>query len=72
MNLLSAFGGGLWIIPVVLGIAAIYSAMRAINSMKSGSTSGAKVKWFDTGGGWFSVILAAACIGSIIWMINDK
>lgn len=72
MNLLSAFGGGLWIIPVGLGLAAIYSATRAYRSMKSGSTTGGSVGWFNTGGGWFAVILAAAAVGSFLLINSDK
>lgn len=82
MNLLSAFGGGLWIIPVGLFLAAAWSAYRGYRSSKSGSTyqdksgrqieSSDNVPFYKTGGGVFSIILTLALIVVIILMINDR
>lgn len=82
MNLLSAFGGGLWIIPVGLFLAAIYSASRAIRSMKSGSTiqnrdgsttqSDKNVGWFQTGGGWFAIGFGLAAVIATLVMIGER
>lgn len=84
MTLLSAFGGGLWIIPVGLFLAGQYSLYKAIKASKSGSkyynnTTG---KWdyrdenvplHSVGGTfWFAVALTVAAIGSFFWMLADK
>lgn len=71
MTLLTAFDAK-YLIPIGFAAAAIYSSIRAARSIKSGSTTGGKVKWFDTGGGWFSLIFIAAAVGSFIWMQSDK
>lgn len=82
MNLLSVFGGGLWIIPIGLFLGAAYSAYRGYRSSKSGSTyqnpdgttssSNINVPFYKTGGGVFSIILTLALIAVIILMVNDK
>lgn len=66
MNLLSAFAGGLWIIPVGLLAAAAFSAYRGYK------TSPVQGGYFKTGGGWFSLILGLAAIGSAIWMYSER
>lgn len=82
MNLLSAFGGGLFIIPVGLFLGCVWSFYRAYKQWKSGSAgyvtkpdgttkweeSKEKVPFFSIGATWFGIILLAATIGSIIWM----
>jgi hypothetical protein len=85
MNLLSAFAGGLWIIPLGLFLGSIWSFYRAIAQYRSGSggyekiggvekwvESEDKVPFFSIGAAWFGIILAAAAIGSIIWMNLEK
>lgn len=82
MYLLSALGGGLWIIPLITGLGALYSAYRGYKASKSGSftidqygnrkDSDVNVSYFKTGGGVFSIILAVATIVFIIWMNSEK
>lgn len=83
MNLLSVFGGGLWLIPVGLFLAAAWSAYRGIRASKSGSRrqNTATGEWietpgnepfYNTGGGLLSIILFAVLIVVIILMVNDK
>jgi hypothetical protein len=82
MNLLSSFGGGLWIIPVGLFLAAAYSAYRGYLSSKSNSVqqlpgggykeNTGNVPFYKTGGGVFCIGFTLALIGVIIWMIRDR
>ena len=82
MTLLSALGGGLWIIPVGLFVAAIYSAVRGYRSSKSNSTqqlpgggykdNTGNVPFYKTGGGVFSIILFVVGVIFLIWMINER
>lgn len=81
MNLLSAFGGGLWLIPLGLLIGAVWSAYRGIKYSSSGSqqqTGGGQtysdknVPFHKTGAGLFSIILFVLFIGAVIWMISEK
>lgn len=82
MTLLSAFGGGLFIIPIGLFLAAVYSFYRGVKQSKSGSLE-------DGGGGssveskknvsfWvctatvFGYIFLAAAIASAYLMWLDK
>lgn len=79
--LLGAFSAGLWIIPVGLLIAAIWSAYRGIRSSQSNSTTQGphgtidntgNVPYLRTGGGVFSIIFFLAAIASAIWMLVEK
>lgn len=83
MQILSAFGGGLWIIPIGLFLAACWSAYRGYRSSKSGShyQDQATGKWVDTpgnipfvktGGGLFSIIFLAAAVISALLMWADR
>lgn len=81
MQILSAFGGGLFLIPLLILLAAAYSFYRGIKASKSGSTiqdkygtasSDKNVSFFQTGGGIFSIILFAALILVIILMLKDR
>lgn len=78
MNLLSAFGGGLWIIPVGLFLAAAWSAYRGYKSSKSNSTTQftkgdtGNVPFHKTSGGVMSIILTVIAIIVTIWMYNDR
>lgn len=86
MNLLSALGGGLWIIPVGLFIASGWSFYRGYKQWISGSKwwgkdeqgvakqfeSKERVGFFTVGAVWFGIILLAGAIGSFIWMQLEK
>lgn len=82
MKLLSAFGGGLWFIPLALTLAALYSFYRGYRQSKSGSLE-------DSGGGGtresdinvpfykcpatiYGYILTAAAIAVYFLMQADK
>jgi hypothetical protein len=51
-----------WLIPIVMIILAVYSASRAVRSIKAGSESGGKIGWFNTGGGWICTVLTVVAI----------
>lgn len=80
MNILSAFGGGLWIIIVILGGGAALAWLAAYRASKSGSKQWndrlGKYElsdknlpiWKCKGPFWFAVMLTLATIGSYIWM----
>jgi hypothetical protein len=82
MYLLSALGGGLFIIPLGLFLSSVWSFYRGIKQWKSGSTwttedgiqhtSKDKVPFFSVGATWFGIIFLAAAIGSFIWMQLEK
>lgn len=85
MTLLSALGGGLFIIPLGLFLGSVYSAYRTYIQWKSGSGGYQKVdgvdKWVESdervaltsiGAFWFAAILLACSIGSLLWMISEK
>lgn len=81
MNLLSAFGGGLWIIPVGLLLAAAWSAYRGVRSSNSNSTTQipggtldntGNVPYLKTGGGAFSIIFLLAAIVSFFLINSDR
>lgn len=83
MTLLSAFGGGLWIIPLLLLFGAMWFLVIAIRKANSGShyQDGRTGKYVDTKGNvpvsrigqfWFAIVLAATAIGSTIWMYLEK
>lgn len=78
MTILSAFAGGLWIIPLGLLLAALYSFYRGYKQSKSGSLSGLaavssdeNVPFWKCGATVFGYILLAAAIGAYIWMKQD-
>lgn len=86
MKLLSALGGGLWIIPLGLFLASVYSFYRAYQQWKSGSVwwerndfgptvkreSKDRVPFFKIGATIFGLMLLVAAIGSFIWMHLEK
>lgn len=86
MYLLSALGGGLWIIPLGLLLASIWSFYRGYKQWKSGSggyqkdsrgvdvwvESDEKVNFWSIGATVFGIILLAAAIGSFVWMQLEK
>lgn len=79
MNLLGVFGGGLWIIPVGLFLAAVWSFYRGYRSSKSNSWNTntrednlGNVPIWQTGGFVFGCILTAALIAVICLMVADK
>ena len=82
MNLLSAFGGGLFIIPLGLFLGSLWSFYRGYRSSKSNSTTqdgfrGVKnntgnVPIWNTSGFVFGCILLAATIGTMLWMNAEK
>ena len=86
MTLLSASGGGLWIIPLGLFLASVWSFYRGYTQWKSGSkwwgkdergvakqfTSDEKVAYFSVGATIFGIGLLLAAIGSFIWMHLEK
>ena len=83
MTLLSALGGGLFIIPLVLLLTSLWSFYRGYKQWKSGSggyvgnpprwvDNDEKVPYFSVGATIFGIILLAAAIGSFIWMQIEK
>jgi hypothetical protein len=85
MNLLSALGGGLFIIPLGLFLASVWSFYRGYKQWKSGSggyqkvngvdtwvESDEKVPFFSVGATIFGIILLVCAIGSFFWMQSEK
>lgn len=73
MTILSAFGGGLWIIPIILFLAAVWSTIRGIRFSQSGAQDGGpKIPFYKIGAGVFAIVLWLALIGVIILMLNDR
>ncbi len=79
MQLLSVFGGGLFIIPAITLFGAIFFGYKAFVSSKSGSTqqdiNGTKnVDGNTINKGYliFSIICLVATIAIIIAMVSDK
>lgn len=84
----SVWQGGMWIIPVVLFLAAMYSFYRARKAYNSGGswewgndpvTQGRKKIWSDKpaniwtiGAFWFGIMFTLATIGVIIWQNAEK
>lgn len=82
----SVWQGGLWIIPVVLFLASIYSFYRAIAQWQSGSSywgkdskgvakrieSKEKVSFLSIGATWFGIIFLIGLIGCVILVNADK
>lgn len=69
------------IIPILLFLAAGYSAYRANKAIHSGSTrqafstttsSDKNVTWFQTGAGWFAAIFFVAAVIVTIAMILER
>ena len=82
MTLLSAFGGGLFIIPIGLFLAAVYSFYRGYKQSKSGSLynpgdgssvdSNINVPFWKCTGTVFGYIFLAAAAASAYLMWLDK
>lgn len=85
MYLLSALGGGLFIIPLGLFLASLWSFYRGYKQWKSGSggykkvggverwvESDDRVSYLSVGATVFGIILLACAIGSFIWMQLEK
>lgn len=86
MKLLSALGGGLWIIPLGFFLASVWSFYRAYQQWKSGSVwwekneygvpvkkeSDKRVPFFSIGAARYGLAFLAAAIGSFIWMHMEK
>lgn len=66
-TLLSAFGGGLWFIPLLTAMGtAIFSVQAVKESKAQGKT------FVNTGYGKFALGLLLATIAIIIWMWSDR
>jgi len=86
MTLLSAFGGGLFIIPVGLFLAGLWSFYRGFIQWKSGSgwwgtdergvskwfESDDKIPYWSVGANVFGVLFIAFSIGAAVWMWLEK
>ena len=81
MKLLSALGGGLWLIPLVLFIAGIYSAYKAYKQRESGFTQQTlkgnitgkeKVPYIKIGAFWYAVVLISVSVVVFLIMQNEK
>lgn len=82
MNLLSAFGGGLWIIPLLFLIGIVIWIISGLRSAKSGSAqqdlqhgtqySDIKVPFVKSWQLKFAIFLALVLIGVIIWMYSER
>lgn len=84
MQILSVFGGGLWLIPVLLFAAIIYCVYRTITVRKGGTVHREKVNgmvrtWYTDDqppfksiySFWCGIILTAALIASLLFMFNE-
>lgn len=87
MNLLSVFGGGLFIIPLILLGASVFSFYKAVKQRNSGmrgrvvnpqtgewewKESKEKLSFTEIGAFWFGVGFGVAFIVSVVMMISDK
>lgn len=83
MNLLSAFGGGLWIIILLIASGAAYFFVRAYKASQSGSSvynpqlkrtlySDKNVPIYKTGYFILGCIAVVALIGAIAIMISER
>lgn len=86
MTLLSALGGGLWIIPLGLFLASVWSFYRGWMQWKSGSgwwgkdekgvskwfESDERVNWFSIGANVFGIALFGLSVLSLILMISER
>lgn len=81
ITLLSALGGGLFLIPLLTLAGAVVFGYQAYKASKSGSTitdqfgtkeSDENVPLWNIGQFWFSVALVVATIVITIMMIGDK
>ena len=78
----SVWQGGLWIIPTVTGLGALWFWYVTIRAQKSGSykivdgkitkEDGGKMKLWEIGQFWFAVGLTIATIAIIIMVNSDK
>lgn len=78
MTLLSIWADGLWLIPVLLFGAAIYSGYRAYKGSKSGSyvgrnseSSSINVPFYKTTAFKFGVAFLVAAIVVVIWVSRE-
>jgi len=62
----SVFGGGLWIVPVGLAIAALFSWGRYLLGLFDLKVKGSEPPKV------YAIILTLALIASIIWILLDK
>lgn len=81
MQLLGVFGGGLWVIPAILFLGAVWSFIRGYRSSKSNSTietyqgkqdNTGNVPIWQTSGFVYGCILVLALIAVIFLMVADK
>lgn len=85
MTILSVFGGGLWLIPLLLLVALVYCIYRVVIVRKGGTIHREKVngiwrEWYTSDqpkftsifSFWCAIILAIALITTIQAMIADK
>jgi len=85
MTILSVFGGGLWIILLLLIAAIIYCIYRVVIVRKGGTIHREKVngiwrEWYTSDqppftsiySFWAAIILTCALIASVAWMIAEK
>ncbi len=80
MTLLSVFGGGLWIIPLLTLAGAVFFGIKTWRSSHSGSVTyhqdGSKTESdknkLNTGYLVFTVALVVATVVFIIWMYNER
>lgn len=82
MTILSVFGGGLFLIPLVLFLGFCYCVYRYLKQRKSGSyytdIKGVKhyhdkpAPFFNHASVWFGLILLAGLILTLIFMYGDK
>jgi len=83
---MSAFAGGLWIIPLGLFLASLWSFYRGIKQWRSGSggyinykngvprwvENDERVGFFTIGAVWFGIGFLILAIGSAFWMWMEK
>lgn len=81
MNILSAFGGGLWVIPLLTLISTAYFGYKGYKASRSGHTqqtrsgtvSGSEnVPFNKTGWHWGFWLSLLVTIGIVIWMYNER
>lgn len=87
MHLLSALGGGLWLIPVGFLIASVISFYKGYKQWTSGTItrnvpryggpvteteSKKRMSWFSIGANIFGLIFLGLAIGSFLLMNADK
>lgn len=70
-TLLSAFGGGLWIVPLLVGVGALIFTYLGFRASQSGDALG-KIPFLKTGYGILAVFAWVAFIGILIWINAEK